>query len=226
MGNSKRNIDFAKSKAHQLALLPTPMLVFVLFVAIICGASFCSKGELDTSQQYIPTQDDYTRCAHLVDTAEYPGWMYNACLINPWPTELPEIEVGGDPLLAAWINDTLAFVAHNPQEPIRFNVKLVAYEDARVTLEGQRNTWQDIDSTRIAFIGSFYRNHRIQRISLRIRYHPLKGNYEADIGQSSISFTQEEDGYAFGTFDLVMVDSTNGRTLTLTDGRFHAYLGG
>lgn len=194
----------------------------LILTAILLSSASCDKNDDNPDpERYIPTDVDRARCAHINQEAELGGYLYNLCLVNPWPTELPEVEVGGERVLAAWINDTLSFVAKNTQESPSFNIQLVSYEDGRITLEGQRNTWDAIDPTYLSFFMSFYDDDSIQRARFRISNHELRGNYEAILSESAIFF-QRHEGYASGTFNLVLIDSTTNNRLTLTDGRFHA----
>lgn len=57
-----------------------------------------------------------------------------------------------------------------------------------------------------------------------ISYHPLSGSYSSIEDHSSAIF-RTQDGYSYGTFDLKLIDSSNMKTISLTDGRFHAYYG-
>lgn len=198
----------------------------LILTAILLSSASCDKNaDNPDPERYIPTDVDRARCAHINQEAELGGYLYNLCLVNPWPTELPEVEVGGEPVLAAWINDTLAFVAYDPRESMRFNVNLTRDQaDESIGLEGHRSTYENIDPSRFSFDLSFDESESIFKGSIsdfNISFHALSGRYLVDSALSSISF-QKSNGYAFGTFDLVAIDTITNQTITLTDGRFHA----
>ena len=189
----------------------------------------CDTDDDGAAPRYVPTEADRARCAHIDREAALGERLYNTCLVNPWPTELPEVEVGGEPVLAAWINDTLAFVADDPRETARFNIKISSDpQTERTSLIGRRATFSKIDPAyfsliiRINLDGSLVTTGSLSR--LWVTDHPLAGEYIADTTHSHIDFNIT-DGYAHGTFDLTLFEETTGQELTLTDGRFHRYFG-
>ena len=58
-----------------------------------------------------PTSADVARCAHIDREADLGEALYDICLNNPWPTELPPATQEGLSTFGGIINDTLVLGA-------------------------------------------------------------------------------------------------------------------
>lgn len=196
----------------------TGMCMCFLLIAL----SSCDKEPAPTG----PSDENLARCAHVIDN----GFLHQVCLNNPWPDELPPATQEGLSTFGCWINDTLAFVAYDPRESMRFNVRCSRRSsDGLISLEGQRTTYEDIDPSFFGFSLVFDESGSVLssgfQSSFWITSPELSGRYYVDPVNSIVEF-DTSDGYGYGTFSLTLTDSTTNKTISLTDGRFHAPFGG
>ena len=211
------------------------LLTHAALAALIAfGLPACDTTDDDdgAAPRYVPTEADRARCAHVDRDAELGESFYNTCLVNPWPTELPEVEVGGEPVLAAWINDTLAFVADDPQRPQRFNIQVNEQTNdgnptGNMVVRGIRANYESIDTARIelSLIISTDTTIRSNTHFTISGLGSLNGSYLLSRENTSTLALSFEEEYIQGTFDLNLAEEQTGQELTLTDGRFHAYFG-
>jgi len=118
--------------------------LFLIVVGVLFSATSCDKEPAPTG----PSDEDLARCAHVIDN----GFLYQVCLNNPWPTELPPPTQEGLSTFGCWINDTLAFVANDPREPARKEAYLTHYRSTwgGGVLLGLRDTYNEIDPLSIS----------------------------------------------------------------------------
>ena len=174
-----------------------------------------------------PSQADLDRCAHIDREQDGIGeFLYQTCLNNPWPTELPPATQEGRGVVACWINDTLAFVSGDPREP----ASNTAYArpaplDGRTHIVSYKGTYSIIDSVRITLDFDYDNDYNLININdnsyIRIQRHrQLAGFYTLLPSNSNLSIT-ENSQEIYGLFDMKFLrTSPPYDTLYLTSGRF------
>lgn len=195
------------------------LFLVVVGVVLVLVAS-CDKE--DAGPAY--TQADRDRCAHIDRDAELGEYLYGICLSGAWPTELPPATQQGLSTFGCWINDTLAFVARDPEELPSTTARANSQDPGVFTLIAYYDTWNEIDPRRID-LGLRLENGVIYSSVSSVSFRSMIGysrEYVIDSIASSIAYTIDEDRrIAHGSFNLLAVnprDSTD--IIHLSDGRF------
>jgi len=195
-------------------------LFFTITALILLSASSCDKN--DDAPFY--SDADRARCAHIDRDAELGEYLYGICLSGAWPTELPPATQQGLSTFGCWINDTLAFVARDPEELPSTTARANSQDPGVFTLIAYYDTWNEIDPRRID-LGLRLENGIIYSSVSRVFIYNINGYsqvYNVDSIASSITYTIDEDRrIAHGSFNLLAVnprDSTD--IIHLSDGRF------
>ena len=209
----------------------TTLLANALLLTLGCLATACDKEDNG------PTAADYARCAHVPERADslYREFLYQVCLNNPWPTELPPATQEGLSTFGGILNDTLLFVAGSPRAfpdetaTCRTITDIDGRQESYRWIRATFGTYQAIDSSLISLKlivypdGSLFQPGETNINSLRISHHDPKidGYYQIDSTRVTIEFTSWNDSVVAGMMDVWFEDSSNRqRAVHLSDVRF------
>ena len=183
-----------------------------------------------------PTSADVARCAHIDRDADLGEALYDICLNNPWPTELPPATQEGLSTFGGIINDTLVFVAGSPRAfpDQSARAKLTYLSGGGINVQRLLlcgfGTYAAIDSSEIgielAVLPSGLLKPRAARSSGRIfrvvrHDESINGTYFIDTSRYNIQIDRWDDRVVAGTIDAWFVHAQDSaKELHLSDGRF------
>ena len=220
-----------RRKAHPAMMMPrSPIAALALVALAALGGVGCEKDPNG------PSAADRARCAHVNRTDTVWGeYLYNVCLNNPWPTELPPATQEGLSTFGGIINDTLLFVAGSPRAfpDQTAQAKLTYVSDAGAgryrRIFGGFGTYQAIDSSGLRITLLVLPNgqleHRVanrhQQFVVTSHDPSINGFYYIDTTRYSIHISRWDDEVVAGTIDAWFVHSQDSsKQLHLSDGRF------
>ena len=205
------------------------MLRILWILHCLCLLTACEK------QDDGPTSADVARCAHIDREADLGEALYDICLNNPWPTELPPATQEGLSTFGGIINDTLVFVAGSPRafpdETARARLTYLSGGGIDVfrSLFAGFGTYDAIDSSGLSLtlriLQSGYVEPRVANHNqvFRVSKHDdsINGTYFLDTSRYNIQIDRWDDRVVAGTIDAWFVHAQDSlKELHLSDGRF------